>query len=96
MIKLGDRNERLLRKDCKGERGVNPISILYTRFSFLKYHFPTLIYQNPRTCSATATQVRERSLIIGGGGPVNLGGGPEFLGSHLGRVICFLAHAKGG
>ena len=67
MIKLGDRNERLLRKGCKGERGVNPISILYTRFSFLKYHFPTLIYQNPRTCSATATQVRERSLIIGGG-----------------------------
>lgn len=66
MIKLGDRNEGLLRKGSKGERGVNPISILYTRFSFLKYYFPTLIYQNPRTCSATATQVRERALIIGG------------------------------
>ena len=35
--------------------------------------------------------VRERSLIIGGGGLVNLGGGPGFFGLPFGEGHMFLS-----
>ena len=39
----------------------------------------------------TQQQLRERSLIIGGGGPVNLGGGPGFFGLPFGEGHMFLS-----